>query len=240
MTAAPKAESTKARRKKVEKSLDTLNERRIRTRVVPVAELLPADYNPRKITAHALEGLQASIREFGYVEPIVWNEGTGKVVGGHQRLAALAATGTTHIEVVVVDLDEAREQALNVTLNNPAIQGTWDDEKLQQILAGLQAEVDDGTFASSFFADVRLDELAATFDSLDFDMGGKGDTPPPEGEGTGGGGDETPPYSVQLTLMVPHQEYEGFITNLAALQKRWGCDQTAAVMHAVAGHIASE
>lgn len=166
------AVTTKAKRGKGKKASEPeVSEARIRTRVLPVEDLVPADYNPRKITPHAAEGLQASIREFGYVEPIIWNERTGLVVGGHQRRDALIAGGATHIEVVVVDLDPSKEQALNVTLNNPAIQGTWDDEKLQEILSGLKVDMDDGAFAASFFEDVHLDELAATFDAPGSDLG---------------------------------------------------------------------
>ena len=58
-----------------------------------VAELLPADYNPRKDLKPGdpeYEKLKRSIEQFGYVEPVIWNATTGCVVGGHQRLKVLA------------------------------------------------------------------------------------------------------------------------------------------------------
>lgn len=155
----------------------------INTRVVPVSKLKPADYNPRKITSHALEGLKKSLEEFGYAEPIVWNERTGTIVGGHQRFDALVQLGATDIEVVVIDMDPVKERALNATLNNPAIQGTWDDGKLQALLEELQDAAPDAGFGEDFFEGIRLDELAATFDSFQWqtDMGQGEAASPTEG-----------------------------------------------------------
>ena len=59
---------------------------------LPVSDLHPADYNPRKDLAPGdkqYEKLARSIETFGYVEPIVWNRTTGNIVGGHQRLKVL-------------------------------------------------------------------------------------------------------------------------------------------------------
>lgn len=91
----------------------------------PLSDLRPAAYYPRQISPKALDGLGASVREFGLVQPIVWNRATGNVVGGHQRLKALEAAGVTETDVVVVDLDEARERALNLALNSPSIAGEF-------------------------------------------------------------------------------------------------------------------
>ncbi len=88
-------------------------------RVVPLAQLQPAAYNPRKPlspTSPAYRKLKASLTGFGLVEPLVWNEATGRVVGGHARLRILKELGYTEVPVSVVRLDEARERALNVVL----------------------------------------------------------------------------------------------------------------------------
>ena len=72
------------------------------------ADLLPADYNPRKDLKPGdaeYEKLKRSIEEFGFVEPVVWNRRTGFVVGGHQRLKVLLDMGETEIDCVVVDLE---------------------------------------------------------------------------------------------------------------------------------------
>jgi hypothetical protein len=78
--------------------------------------------------------------QFGYVDPVIWNERTGNVVGGHQRLKILIASGAEEIEVSVVDLSPTEEKALNVALNK--ISGEWDDEKLAVLLKDLSHEID--------------------------------------------------------------------------------------------------
>jgi ParB-like nuclease domain len=86
-------------------------------RTLPVAELKPAPYNPRRVLAPksaAYRKLKASLAEFGLVEPLVWNELTGHVVGGHARLRVLKELGVTKVPVSVVRLTEAREKALNI------------------------------------------------------------------------------------------------------------------------------
>lgn len=69
------------------------------------ADLLPADYNPRKDLKPGdaeYEKLKRSIEQFGYVEPVIWNKATGRVVGGHQRLKVLIDLGMTEVDCVVV------------------------------------------------------------------------------------------------------------------------------------------
>lgn len=59
-----------------------------RLEYVPLDELKPAERNPKR---HAGDAIQASIGKFGYVEPIVLDERTGRLVAGHGRLEALLA-----------------------------------------------------------------------------------------------------------------------------------------------------
>lgn len=103
------------------------------------AELLPADYNPRKDLKPGdpeYDKLKRSIEQFGYVEPVIWNKVTGRVVGGHQRLKVLIDMGITEVECVVVEMDAEKEKALNIALNK--ISGEWDKEKLALLIADLQ------------------------------------------------------------------------------------------------------
>ena len=61
-------------------------------KTMPISELKPADYNPRKDLQPGdleYEKLKRSLTEFGYVEPVIWNSTTGNIVGGHQRLKVL-------------------------------------------------------------------------------------------------------------------------------------------------------
>ena len=107
-------------------------------RTVALAQLNPAPYNPRldlKPGDPAYEKLKRSITEFGFVEPLVWNQRTGHLVGGHQRMEVLRDLGYQEAEVVVVDLPLEREQTLNLALNK--IQGDWDEAKLAALLQEL-------------------------------------------------------------------------------------------------------
>ena len=107
-------------------------------RTLPIASLTPAPYNPRRVltpTSAAYRKLKKSLAEFGLVEPLVWNELTGHVVGGHARLAILRELGAAEVPVSVVRLSGAREKALNVVLNNQEAQGRYDPDKLAEVLS---------------------------------------------------------------------------------------------------------
>ena len=72
---------------------------------MPIDQLKPAKYNPRKDLKPgdpAYEKIRRSLHDFGYVDPIVWNEVTGNIVGGHQRYKVLKAEGATEVDCVVV------------------------------------------------------------------------------------------------------------------------------------------
>lgn len=102
---------------------------------VSITKIKPAAYNPRVILKpgdEEYEKLKTSIDTFGYVEPLVWNQRTGNLIGGHQRLAVLVEQGLSEVEVSVVDLSLDKEKALNLALNK--IQGLWDEDKLADLL----------------------------------------------------------------------------------------------------------
>lgn len=104
-------------------------------RLMDIALLNPAVYDPRiqlNPGDPEFERLKNSIETFGNVEPIVWNEATGNVVGGHQRLSVLKELGQTETYVSVIRCSEEDEKLLNVALNK--IKGDWDYDKLSEIL----------------------------------------------------------------------------------------------------------
>lgn len=117
-----------------------------------LSALKPAGYNPRTISHEAMKGLQASLKRFGLVQPIIYNSRTGHIVGGHQRVKALLAAGERSAATIVVDIPEMEEKALNVTLNNAAIADDFTDG-LQDILTEIQAALPQG------FLDLKLSEL---------------------------------------------------------------------------------
>lgn len=147
----------------------------INIQVIDINKLSPAKYNPRVDLQPGdpeYEKLRKSIKEFGYVEPIVWNERTGNVVGGHQRLKILKGEGQTKVKVSVVDLNDNQEKALNIALNK--ISGDWDEEKLSQIFKDLQDDVDIDIELTGFDME-EINDVVANFDTTeveedDFDL----------------------------------------------------------------------
>ena len=142
-----------------------------------VTELLPAEYNPRKDLKPGdaeYEKLKKSLEEFGYVEPVIWNKTTGKVVGGHQRLKVLIEMGITEIDCVVVEMDEEKEKALNIALNK--ISGDWDKEKLALLIADLQGadfDVSLTGFEPAEIDDLFKDSIVDGLKDDDFDVEGE-------------------------------------------------------------------
>lgn len=134
-------------------------------RTLPIGNLKPAPYNPRKPLrpgSAAYRRLERSLAEFELVQPIVWNEQTSHVVGGHQRLQILRHRGEKTVEVAVVSLSLEREKALNIALNNSQVGSDWDVEKLAELVGELSALPDfDVTLTGFDERDVR-DLLLAT------------------------------------------------------------------------------
>jgi DNA modification methylase len=104
-----------------------------------INKIKPADYNPRKNLKPGdseYEKIKRSLLDFGFVEPLIWNEQTQTLIGGHQRLTILQELGYDEVDVVVVHFNKDKERALNIALNK--IQGEWDKEKLAALITELQ------------------------------------------------------------------------------------------------------
>lgn len=149
---------------------------------IEVEKLIPADYNPRKDLQPGdseYEKIKRSLEEFGYVDPVIWNKTTGRVVGGHQRLKVLASMGRTEVECVVVELNEEKEKALNVALNK--ISGDWDKEKLAVLMTDLDAadfDVSLTGFDAAEIDDLFKDTLRDRVEDDDFDVEEELQNPP--------------------------------------------------------------
>lgn len=128
------------------------------------AEIKVANYNPRKdLQPEDIEykKLRQSIEEFGYIEPIIWNQRTGNVVGGHQRLKVLLEQGIEDIECVVLDLEDNDEKILNILLNK--VKGRWDIGKLTDLLHELD---DAGKIEGTGFEDWEWQSLLMQYDHI--------------------------------------------------------------------------
>ena len=140
-----------------------------------VAEIVPAEYNPRiTLTEKDFEyqALKASIDEFGLVVPLIVNRKTGNLVSGHQRLNVMLAKGVEETEVVIVDFEPEKEKALCIAMNR--ITGEWDYGKLADIMEELRDAEGIDTMVTGF-SDYDIVELLGELDAV------AGDVPDVEG-----------------------------------------------------------
>ena len=132
----------------------------IEMRRIPFAQINRAPYNPRVSlkteNPEKYRLLKASILEFSCVELLIWNEQTGNLVGGHQRLDVLKELGATEVDVSVVNLSLSKEKALNLSLNQNT--GDWDLSKLDALLQEINTgefDMDITGFTEQAMADIR-------------------------------------------------------------------------------------
>jgi len=100
---------------------------------VPIDQLNPAPYNPRKWSDKQRRDLKQSIKRFGLVDPIIVNKAPKRnnvVIGGHFRLSIAQELGYTTVPVVYLHIpDLKKEKELNLRMNKN--QGEWDMELLK-------------------------------------------------------------------------------------------------------------
>jgi hypothetical protein len=107
----------------------------------PVDRLILNSTNPRTHTAEQVAQIAASIREFGFVCPILVDT-DGTVIAGEGRLRAAKSLEMKEVPVIVLGhLSEAQRCALAIADNQLALNAAWDEEMLRQQLALLS---DDG------------------------------------------------------------------------------------------------
>lgn len=136
------------------------------------SQLKGAPYNPRRITDANKRKLKASVAKNGMVGAITWNERTGFIVGGHQRVSVMDAIEGTKdylLDVAVIDVSDAEERAINIALNNQSAMGDWDMEQLGEMLqdgvdleaAAFEAADVKNMFGDEVFEDRDADTLLA-------------------------------------------------------------------------------
>src|SRR5476651_298288 len=103
----------------------------------PITSVRPYFNNPR-INEAAVDAVAASIKEFGFRQPIVVDE-DGVIVVGHTRYKAALLLGLTEVPVHVArGLTPAQLRAYRIADNKTATLSQWDDDKLPLELAELQ------------------------------------------------------------------------------------------------------
>ena len=99
---------------------------------LPIDQLRPDPFNPRKISDAELNALTESIRKFGLVDPILVRSEDRTIIGGHQRVVAARRLGYTTVPVVELDLSLEEARLLNIGLNK--LGGSFDQELLARLL----------------------------------------------------------------------------------------------------------
>lgn len=104
---------------------------------VLIAELIPADYNPRTMSDHDFDGLVKSIQENGFIEPITINA-DNTIISGHMRTKAAQAAGLTAILAIRIDVTKDEEKALNLQMNRT--RGIFDPQRVAELLYGIRGK----------------------------------------------------------------------------------------------------
>lgn len=105
-----------------------------------------ANYNPRTITQEARRSLKANLKRVGLLGGIVWNEETGNLVSGHQRVSVMDEVNRYNpvtkdndypIRVEVVHMDGKTEKEQNIFMNSRSVQSEFDSDMLKELLDGI-------------------------------------------------------------------------------------------------------
>ncbi len=128
---------------------------------VPIDQLHPDPANPRRISDDELDALERSLREFGFVQPVLARREDATVIGGHQRLVAARRLGYASVPVTWLDISIEQARLLGLALNK--ISGSWDDALLARLLADLEATPELDLSLSGF----GEDEVAKLLRSLE-------------------------------------------------------------------------
>lgn len=146
--------------------------RQAEQRTVKRSEINFASYNPRTISDEARKKLKKNLQTIGLLGGVVWNMRSGNLVSGHQKVSIMdavnrydAETGANDYEfrVEVVDFDDKTEKEQNLFMNNRAVQGTYDDDMLRELLQGID-------YTNAGFDDTDM-QLLGLGDFGDYDMG---------------------------------------------------------------------
>jgi hypothetical protein len=105
-----------------------------------VADLKPYENNPRKHSDEQIAQIAASIREWGWTQPILIDK-DGAVIAGHGRLLAAQHLGILDVPVMVADgWTKAQKRAYVMADNQLALNGSWDENLLAVELGELSLD----------------------------------------------------------------------------------------------------
>ena len=107
-------------------------------RLVPIEKLVPYVNNARTHSPEQIMKLRSSLREFGFINPVIIDRDYG-VIAGHGRIAAAKEEGIAEVPCVFADhLTEAQKKAYIIADNRMAMDAGWDEELLRVEIEALQ------------------------------------------------------------------------------------------------------
>lgn len=108
--------------------------------MVSINKLIPYVNNARTHSAEQVNKLRSSLREFGFVNPVIVDKDYG-IIAGHGRVLAAKEEGIDEVPCVLVDyLTEAQKKAYIIADNRFAQDSGWDEELLRIEIESLQGE----------------------------------------------------------------------------------------------------
>ena len=141
--------------------------------LVPVSKLVPYVNNARTHSPEQVMKLRSSLREFGFINPIIIDRDYG-IIAGHGRLLAAKEEGITEVPCVFVDyLTEAQKKAYILADNRMAMDAGWDEELLRVEIEALQGEAFDVSltgFDEMELADLFKDGSDSGAEDDDYDL----------------------------------------------------------------------
>ena len=140
--------------------------------LVSIDKLIPYINNARTHSPEQIKKLRASLREFGFINPVIIDKDFN-VIAGHGRLLAAKEEGIKEVPCVFVDyLTEAQKKAYIIADNRMAMDAGWDEELLRVEIEALQAEAFDISltgFDDTEIADLFRDDSDVQEDDFDVD-----------------------------------------------------------------------
>lgn len=106
--------------------------------LVPIDKLVPYQNNARTHSPEQIAKLRSSLREFGFVNPVIIDKDYG-VIAGHGRIEAAREEGIKEVPCVFADhLTEAQKKAYIIADNRMAMDAGWDEELLRVEIEALE------------------------------------------------------------------------------------------------------
>lgn len=141
--------------------------------LVSISKLVPYVNNARTHSPEQIVKLRSSLREFGFINPVIIDKDFG-IIAGHGRVMAAKEEGIDEVPCVFVDyLTEAQKKAYILADNRMAMDAGWDEELLRieiEALQGMDFDIGLAGFDDDEIADLFAGDDTSDVEEDDFDL----------------------------------------------------------------------